>query len=97
MMRETMRGAYTHTPFTFQKDVSLGVAGGQYANLKLTMVLEDSWHKWKKLVCLFTDFKETFIFFLIDLIMKTIDVLPIYPTVKGMWKKRQAEIMWDWS
>lgn len=56
-MRETVKGAYSHTSFTFQMDVNLGVAGCRDANLKLTAVLEDSRHRKNSLYCLFTDFK----------------------------------------
>ena len=46
-MRETVKGTYTHTSFTFQTGVNLGVVDCWDANLKLTAVLEDSRH-WKK-------------------------------------------------
>jgi hypothetical protein len=59
-MRETVRRAYTHTPFTFQMGVNPGVAGCRDANLKLTAVLEDSKHRKNNLYCLFTDFKGAF-------------------------------------
>ena len=56
-MRETVRGAYSHTPFTFQMGVNPGVTGCRDANLKLTAILEDSRHRKNNLYCLFTDFK----------------------------------------
>jgi hypothetical protein len=59
-MRETVRGTYTHTPFTFQMGVNPGVAGCRDANLKLTAILEDSRHMKNNLYCLFTDFKGAF-------------------------------------
>lgn len=44
-MWETIRGAYSHTPFTFQMGVNPGVAGCRDANIKLTAILEDNRHK----------------------------------------------------
>ena len=86
-MRETVRGAYSHTPFTFQMGVNPGVAGCQDANLKLTAVLEDSRHRKNPLYCLFTDFKGAFTSLPLGLIVKTIDILPVCPKLRQMWKE----------
>lgn len=86
-MTETIEGAYEYTPFTFQMGVNPGVAGCRDANLKLTAVLEDSRHKHKEMFCLFTDFKGAFTSLPLGVIMKTIDILPICPTLKRMWKE----------
>jgi hypothetical protein len=87
MMRETVRGGYTHTPFTFQMGVNPRVAGCRDANLKLTPVLEDSRHRKNNLYCIFTDFKGAFTSLLLGLIVKTIDILPICPILRNMWKE----------
>ena len=86
-MRETVRGAYSHTPFTFQMGVNPGVAGCRDANLKLTAVLEDSRHRKRGLYCLFTDFKGAFTSLPLGLIVKTIDILPICPRLRKMWQE----------
>ena len=86
-MRETVRGAYSNTPFTFQMGVTPGVAGCRDANLKLTAVLEDSRHRKNSLYCIFTDFKGAFTSLPIGLIVKTIDILPVCPKLRQMWKE----------
>ena len=86
-MTEKIEGAYEYTPFTFQMGVNPGVAGCRDANLKLTAVLEDSRLKHKKMFCLFTDFKGAFTSLPLGVIMKTINILPICPILKRMWKE----------
>lgn len=86
-MTERITGAHAHTPFTFQMGVNPGIAGCRDANLKLTAILEDSRHKHHELYCLFTDFKGAFTSLPIGLIMKTIDLLPVCPNLKQMWKE----------
>jgi hypothetical protein len=86
-MDETIRGTYSHTPSTFEMGVNLGVAGCRYANVKLTAVLKDSKHKKNKFYCLFTDFKGAFTSLPLGLIVKTIDILPICPILRRMWKE----------
>ena len=86
-MRETIRGAYSHTPFTFQMGGNPRMAGCRDANLKLTAVLEDSRHRKNPLYCLFTDFKGAFTSLPLGLIVKTIDILPICPKLRQMWKE----------
>ena len=86
-MRETVRGAYSHTPFTFQMGVNPGVAGCRDANFKLTAILEDSRHRKISLYCLLTDFKEAFTSLPLDLIVKTIDILSICSILRKMWKE----------
>jgi hypothetical protein len=83
-MRETIKGAYSHTPFTFQMGVNPGVAGCQDANLKLMAVLEDNRHRKNSLYCVVTDFKGAFTSLPLGLIVKTIDILPICPILRKM-------------
>lgn len=90
-MKETVRGAYLHMLFTFQMGMNPGVAWCRDANLKLTANLENSMHKRNKLYCLFMDFKRAFTLLLLGLIMKTIDILPICPILRRMWKERTSE------
>lgn len=80
-----------HTSFTFQMGVNPNIAGCRNVNLKLTAVLDDSRHKRNKVFYLFMNFKGAFIFQLHDLIMNTIDMLPICPIFKTMWKKTTNE------
>ena len=87
MMRETVRGAYSHKPFTFQMGVNPEVAGCRDTNLKFTAVLEDSRHRKRSLYCLFTDFKGAFTSLPLGLIVKTIDILSICLILRRMWKK----------
>lgn len=79
-----VREAYSYTPFIFQMRVNSGVAGCHDTNLKLTAMLENSQHKKIKLFFLFMNFKGTFMFFTLGLIMKTIDILPICPVPRRM-------------
>ena len=67
--------------------VNPGVTGCRDANLKLTAVLEDSRYMKNSLYCLFTDFKGVFTSLPLGLIIKTIDILPICPILRKMWKK----------
>ena len=85
-MRKTIRGASSHTPFTFQMGVNSGVAGCRDTNFKLTAVLEDSRHRKNNLYFLFTNFKGAFTSLPLGLIVKTIDILPICPILRNMWK-----------
>ena len=87
MMRKMVRGAYSYTLFTFQIGVNPGVTGCQDANLKLTAVLEESRHRKNNLYCLFTDFKGAFTSLPLGLIVKTIDILPMCPILRKMWKE----------
>jgi hypothetical protein len=63
--------------------VNLGVTGCRYANLKLTAILEDSRHNKNKLYYMFTEFT----LFPLRLIVKTIDIFPICPILRRMWKE----------
>lgn len=80
-------GAYFYTPFTFQMGVNPGVARCRDVNFKLIVILEDSWYKKNPLYCMFTDFKGVFTSLPFGLIVKTIDILPICPILRRMWKE----------
>ena len=67
--------------------VNPGVTDCRDANLKLTAVLEDSRYMKNSLYCLFTDFKGVFTSLPLGLIVKTIDILPICPILRKMWKE----------
>jgi hypothetical protein len=67
--------------------VNLGVAGCRDTNLKLTAVLEDSQHRKNALYYMFTDFKGAFTSLSLSLVVKTIDIMSICPTLRHMCKE----------